>query len=215
LSDPGAPLAHATPPRWFRIITNAGEILVETYPQRAAASVAAFAQEVARGAYSGSTFDRIVRADNDRGHPPIEVIQAFQRTSRTSRETIVHEPTGSTGLLHLDGTISLPRVDGGGSSARTFFICVGAQPALDQGGGRTDDGLGFAAFGRVVEGMETVRAIHRTPTAPDAGSGFMRGQIAIDPVVIDQIVAGTGMAPTGAGQARLGLPLQARERADG
>jgi peptidyl-prolyl cis-trans isomerase A (cyclophilin A) len=41
-----------------------------------------------------------------------------------------------------------------------FFICVGDQPSLDYGGDRNDDRQGFAAFGRVVRGMDVVRKIH-------------------------------------------------------
>ncbi len=44
-----------------------------------------------------------------------------------------------------------------------FFICVGPQPSLDFGGTRNPDGQGFAAFGRVVRGMDVVRRIHEAP----------------------------------------------------
>jgi peptidyl-prolyl cis-trans isomerase A (cyclophilin A) len=40
-----------------------------------------------------------------------------------------------------------------------FFICIGDQPELDFGGRRNADGQGFAAFGRVVRGMDVVRRI--------------------------------------------------------
>ena len=46
---------------------------------------------------------------------------------------------------------------------RGFFICIGDQPSLDFGGMRNPDGQGFAAFGRVVDGMDVVLAIHRAP----------------------------------------------------
>ena len=45
-----------------------------------------------------------------------------------------------------------------------FFICVGDQPDLDFGGMRNPDGQGFAAFGRVVRGMDVVRRIGKEPT---------------------------------------------------
>ena len=44
-----------------------------------------------------------------------------------------------------------------------FFICIGDQPELDLGGRRKPDGQGFAAFGRVVSGMDVVRRIHAAP----------------------------------------------------
>ncbi|WP_163333487.1 peptidylprolyl isomerase, partial [Klebsiella aerogenes] len=46
------------------------------------------------------------------------------------------------------------------------FICIGDQPSLDFGGGRHPDGQGFAAFGKVVEGMDVVRHIHATRAEP-------------------------------------------------
>jgi peptidyl-prolyl cis-trans isomerase A (cyclophilin A) len=72
---------------------------------------------------------------------------------------IRHESTRETGLRHRDGTISMAR-SAPGTADSEFFICVGEQPELDFGGRRNPDGLGFAAFGQVVEGMDVVRALH-------------------------------------------------------
>ena len=44
-----------------------------------------------------------------------------------------------------------------------FFICLGDQPSLDFGGKRNPDGQGFAAFGRVMLGMDVVRKINAAP----------------------------------------------------
>jgi peptidyl-prolyl cis-trans isomerase A (cyclophilin A) len=49
---------------------------------------------------------------------------------------------------------------GPGSATSEFFICVGDQPALNYGGRRNKDGQGFAAFGKVISGMDIVRKIH-------------------------------------------------------
>jgi peptidyl-prolyl cis-trans isomerase A (cyclophilin A) len=56
---------------------------------------------------------------------------------------------------------------GPGTATSEFFICVGEQPALDSGGKRNPDGYGFAAFGRVTEGMDVVRKIHQGATTGD------------------------------------------------
>jgi peptidyl-prolyl cis-trans isomerase A (cyclophilin A) len=45
-----------------------------------------------------------------------------------------------------------------------FFVCIGDQPSLDFGGKRNPDGQGFAAFGRVVRGMDIVRRIQSAPS---------------------------------------------------
>ena len=46
-----------------------------------------------------------------------------------------------------------------GTASTEFFICVGDQTELDFGGNRNGDGQGFAAFGKVVKGMDVVRKI--------------------------------------------------------
>ena len=48
-----------------------------------------------------------------------------------------------------------------GSASSEFFICIGDQPELDFNGKRNPDGQGFAAFGRVTEGMDVVRRIQQ------------------------------------------------------
>ena len=53
--------------------------------------------------------------------------------------------------------------DGADTATSDFFVCVGDQPALDFGGARNPDGQGFAAFGRVVRGMDVVRRIQAAP----------------------------------------------------
>ena len=71
-----------------------------------------------------------------------------------------------TGLLHKDGAISMAR--GAPDSATSgWFICINDQPSLDFGGARNPDGQGFAAFGRVVSGMDVVRKIQAAPSSSD------------------------------------------------
>ena len=79
---------------------------------------------------------------------------------------IALERTNKTGLLHKDGVISMAR--GMPDSATSgWFICINDQPSLDFGGMRNPDGQGFAAFGRVVSGMDVVRKIQMAPSSAD------------------------------------------------
>jgi peptidyl-prolyl cis-trans isomerase A (cyclophilin A) len=55
--------------------------------------------------------------------------------------------------------------DGPDTATSEFFICVGDQKELDFGGRRNPDGQGFAAFGKVIDGMDVVRRIHDAPEA--------------------------------------------------
>jgi peptidyl-prolyl cis-trans isomerase A (cyclophilin A) len=94
---------------------------------------------------------------------------------------IAHEPTSQTGLSHDDGALSVPRLAVGTARA-DFTIMVGAQHYLDAGPGSAGDGLGYAVFGHVVDGMDVVRRILVAPTSPTEGEGVMRGQM-LDPRV--------------------------------
>ena len=73
------------------------------------------------------------------------------------------------------------------SATSVFFICVGAQPSLDFGGMRNTDGKGFAAFGRVVRGMEVVRKINEIKQAKDVDDDYMKGQMLAKPVMIERV----------------------------
>jgi peptidyl-prolyl cis-trans isomerase A (cyclophilin A) len=154
----------AEPPRVL-IRTDRGDIVVEVDAARAPRTAANFLLYVAGGFYDGGRFHRTVRPDNQPGQAvKIEVIQAGANPAR-EREgfpPIALERTGTTGLRHLDGVVSMAR-DGPDTATSDFFICIGDQPSLDQGGRRNPDGQGFGAFGRVIGGMEVVRAIQASP----------------------------------------------------
>ena len=115
----------------------------------------------------------------------IEVIQGGSPSTARDRlrAPIPLERTRVTGLRHVDGALSMAR--GGPDTARSqFFICIGDQPSLDFGGNRNLDGQGFAVFGRVVKGMDVVKAIHSQPADTPTESAYMAGQILEEPVEI-------------------------------
>ena len=172
--------------------TALGTIAIEAYPDRAPLAASQFLHCVQTGYYDGGTFWRTVRADNDRGSPPIDVVQAAAAAGSATLQPLAHEPTSMSGLRHRDGTVSLARATPGTATAAAFFICLGDQPALDEGGLRNADGLGFAAFGRVVRGIEVVRAIHRGATLAEAPAEYIRGQMLAAPVRVERAVLGGG-----------------------
>ncbi len=147
------------------IRTDVGDIKVEVFATQAPITAANFWRYVDAGLFKGASFYRVVRPDNQPNNTvKIEVIQGGLGFSDEERPfpPIEHETTNKTGILHLDGTMSMAR-DAPGSATSEFFICGGDQPELDFGGRRNPDGQGFAAFGRVVEGMDVVRKIQRQP----------------------------------------------------
>ena len=155
-----------------KLETALGLIEVAADCARAPLSAGDFLKYVDHGLYSGGAFYRTVRPDNDPNPIKIDVIQGGLVDDSKYLSPVAHEPTNRTGLRHLDGTISLTRDTPGTGTAGAFFICIGDQPELDFGGRRNPDGQGFAAFGRVVQGMDVVRAIWRSRTKdPDGAMG--------------------------------------------
>jgi len=147
------------------IETSLGDIKIELYANKATITVRNFLKYVQNGRYNNAEFYRVVTPENQPGRKiKIEVIQGGLEylANIDTIPGILHETTEMTGIHHLDGTISLAR-DKPGSASTEFFICVGDQPELDYGGKRNPDGLGFAAFGRVIGGMEIVRKIQQMP----------------------------------------------------
>jgi peptidyl-prolyl cis-trans isomerase A (cyclophilin A) len=146
-----------------RLRTEQGPIEIVLDRARAPRTSANFLRYVEAGRYDGGVFHRTVRLDNQPGQAVrIEVVQASAAPGLPSFDPIALERTDATGLRHLDGTVSMAR-DGPDTATSDFFICIGDQPELDHGGRRNPDGQGFAAFGRVVRGMEVVRAIQASP----------------------------------------------------
>jgi peptidyl-prolyl cis-trans isomerase A (cyclophilin A) len=147
------------------IETSAGMIVVEIDTVAAPITSANFLRYVDSGMYSDGSFFRVVRMDNQPTDSiRIEVIQGGANPERRDEffDAISLERTSETGLLHLDGTISMAR--GTPDSAdHSFFICIEDQPSLDFGGMRNTDGQGFAAFGKVTSGMDIVRTIQGGP----------------------------------------------------
>ena len=144
--------------------TDAGRMVVELELERAPLTVCNFLSYITDGDYAGGSFFRtVVRATNDNPNP-IDVIQAA--TPRGSdddlRPAIPLERTRDTGLSHTAGAISMAR-DGPDTATSSFFIVTQDTPALDFGGGRNPDGQGFAAFGRLVEGLDVARRIQMSP----------------------------------------------------
>ena len=145
-----------------KIITNAGDIVVELYAKKAPATVAAFLKYVDSNYYKEGSFYRVMKNENlsaeyNKGLIQGGVYQSTPEKLNTLPGT-VHESPKLTGLSHTNGTISMARTTPG--SAKTeFFICIGDQTQYDSGGGADGDGLGMAAFGKVIKGMDVVRKI--------------------------------------------------------
>ena len=149
--------------------TEMGDIEVEVDSVHAPVTANNFLRYVDKGFYDGGSFYRTVTMQNQpQNKVKIEVIQGGnQPRENEDFPAIPLERTNQTSLKHVDGAISMAR--GAPDSATSeFFICVGDQPELDFGGQRNPDGQGFAAFGKVVKGMDVVRNIQQSPAEGQA-----------------------------------------------
>lgn len=163
-----------------RLATSEGPIVIDLYGRNAPATVANFLRYVDKGLYTGAAFYRASRVE---GAPGQGLIQGGLRDSPDRLAPIRHESTLKTRLRHLDGTVSMGRFEPGTATSE-FFILAGDAPELDADPTQKGDNQGFAAFGRVSEGMDTVRKILAKPLAPTGGPAAMRGEILRRPVPI-------------------------------
>ena len=148
---------------YLLISTELGDIRVEIYTDKAPVTAANFLEYVDKNSFRNSKFYRVVRDDNQPDNEvKIDVIQGGLYSEEKMFTSIEHETTDRTSIRHLDGVISMARNEPGNATSE-FFICIGDQPELDYGGKRNPDGQGFAAFGKIVDGMDIVRKIHRQP----------------------------------------------------
>jgi peptidyl-prolyl cis-trans isomerase A (cyclophilin A) len=96
--------------------------------------------------------------------------------ARKLNPSIAFESTDKTGIKNTAGTIAMAALAPGKAQA-DFFIETTDIPGFDGPNG-------FAAFGKVVEGMDVVKAILAAPVSPTKGEGPMRGQMLDPPVKI-------------------------------
>lgn len=155
------------------LTTAEGPIVLALDRGRAPRTVANFLRYVDARRLDGTAFYRAMKIGDGLG-----LVQFG--TSNDPRRTyppIAHEPTTETGLTHTDGAISMAMA-APGTAAGDIFIIVGDLHTLDASAGQP----GFAAFGKVVEGMDVVRRILVAATSPTKGDGVMRGQM-LEPTI--------------------------------
>lgn len=184
--------AHAREPATVRVRleTSAGPIVVALDTRRAPATTRNFLAYVDDGRFDGTSFYRAARRRSD---PRIGFVQGGIRTdARRILPPFPLETTARTGLSHVDGTISMARGVSAAAAGGNFFITLGAAPAMDSRPGYP----GYAAFGRVIGGMDTARRILSVPTG--GGHDAMKGQMILKPITLIRAVRLDGVArPTG------------------
>ncbi|RYD55603.1 MAG: peptidylprolyl isomerase [Sphingomonadales bacterium] len=180
-SFPAVAQTVPTPPANPRVAfeTEAGRFVVEVYADKAPITAANFLRYVDGKRLDGITFYRVVKVQDRFGFVQL----GLQNDARRVFPPIKHEPTTLTGVKHLDGTLSMPRLKPG-SAQGEFTISVGDQASFDAGSGSPEDNLGYAAFARVTEGMDVVVKIMDAPVSPTATlrGGTFKGQVPVKAV---------------------------------
>ena len=148
------------------IQTNYGNIEAELYPAKAPKTVAAFLSYINKDFYKNTTFYRVLKDEEMPTDYNSGLIQGGVWPNLKQVPGIKHESTRQSGLSHTDGTLSMARIIAG-TATTEFFICIGDQTSLDAGRSGTKDSLGFAAFGKVIHGMDIVRNIQAAKSTGD------------------------------------------------
>jgi peptidyl-prolyl cis-trans isomerase A (cyclophilin A) len=164
-------LAAATLPAWaqqkVKLVTTAGDIVIELDAAKAPKSVENFLAYVKSGHYKGTVFHR--------------VIAGFMVQAGGMDAKMVEKPTrapipleAGNGLSNVRGAVAMARTGQPNSATSQFFINVVDNPRLDSFGG------GYAVFGRVVAGMDVVDKIRAVPTGNRAG----HQDVPLEPITI-------------------------------
>jgi peptidyl-prolyl cis-trans isomerase A (cyclophilin A) len=182
----------ATDP-FVKLHTPQGDIVVELYASKAPITVKNFLHYVDTKKLDGATFYRSSTPPGDKTFSYGILQGGLGSDPKKLYPPIAHESTIKTGLSHTDGTISMTRYAPGTATAN-FSICVGDQTYLDADPKDPKANPGYAAFGRVVQGMDVVRKLLAEPRDPTKGVGVMKGEMLARPVPI-LTVRRTGAPP--------------------
>jgi len=157
--------------------TSAGKIRVELYPDAAPKTVANFLDYVKNKHYDGTQFHRVIDGFMVQGGGFTTDFQQKPTKPGVANEA---EAASKAGLLNVPGTLAMARTQDPHSASSQFFINVGDNKFLNFRDA-TAQGYGYTTFGKVVQGMEVVSRIAKTPTG--AGGPFPK-DVPTDRVVI-------------------------------
>ena len=156
-----------------RVVTNAGNFVIELDHNRAPRTVDAFMKYVKEGFYSGVIFHRVVAGfiAQAGGYTP-------DMQPKAVTENVVNE--SGNGLSNLRGTVGFARSNEPHSGTSQFYVNLADNVDLNPRPTR----WGYAVFGKVVEGMEVVDDIGHRPTG---GGGPFNASVPVEPIVIERI----------------------------
>ncbi len=136
--------------------TSKGDIVIELFADKAPITVKNFLSYVDNKFYDGTIFHRVIKGFMIQGGG-----LTAEFVTKSTKPPIKNE--AGNGLKNLRGTIAMARTSEVDSATCQFFINHVDNPFLDHRD-NTPEGFGYAVFGRVISGMETVDAIANSPT---------------------------------------------------
>jgi peptidyl-prolyl cis-trans isomerase A (cyclophilin A) len=165
--------ADAQPNPQVLMRTSAGEIVIELYPDKAPKTVENFLQYVDDKHYDGTIFHRVISNFMVQGG-------GFGRDMKQKPTRAGIPLESKNGLKNDAGWVAMARTSVPDSATAQFFINVVNNDMLNH---PQPDGNGYAVFGKVVKGMETVESIRKVKT----GSSGMHRDVPTEPVVIESV----------------------------
>lgn len=184
--------------------TTQGDFTIELYPEKAPKSAANFLQYVRDGFYDGTVFHRVVDGYMVQGG-----LYSRDLTQRRTRAPIPSE--ADNGLSNLRGTVAVARGADANSGTAQFFVNLVDNRRLDYVSNQSGLTWGFAVFGKVVSGMDTVDKIAKLPTR---AQGPFVGDVPNPLVIIDSayVVGEEKAAPAAASSSK--APAAAPKKTD-
>ncbi len=148
--------ANAAAPVRVLMKTSMGDITLELDAEKAPKSTANFVQYVKDGHYDGLVFHRVIRGFMIQGG-------GYEADYKQRKTRAPIENEAKNGLKNERGTIAMARTNDPHSATSQFFINHADNEFLNYSPQR---GMGYAVFGKVVDGMDVVDKIAETPTGP-------------------------------------------------
>ena len=155
-----------------KLVTNHGYIVLQLDAKAAPKTVANFIQYVKDGFYDGTIFHRVIKDFMIQGGGFTE-----QLRKKETRAPIENE--ADNGLKNVRGSVAMARTSDPHSATSQFFINTVDNDFLNYTA-PDNRGWGYAVFGKVVEGMETVDSIRAVAT----GNRGLFQDVPLEPVTI-------------------------------
>jgi peptidyl-prolyl cis-trans isomerase A (cyclophilin A) len=153
----GASWAQSAPR--VKLVTSAGDIVVELNPEKAPKTVANFLQYVKDKQYEGTIFHRVIDGFMIQGGG-----FTADMKEKPTRAPIPIE--SNNGLKNDKYTIAMARTSDPNSATAQFYINVKNNDMLNAPGA---DGYGYTVFGKVISGADVVDKIRAARTGNKAG----------------------------------------------